>query len=166
MSNPKLKKSELLALESMIEYMKENNETNLAFIGAIARAASGAASGVARAASKGAAAEFGAKVADSTEAVSSAANKIATAADEATSAVTEGIATDAVTNVLADAAATNELATLANEAEVAAATELLGKAESSNLKLVIDVLKNSDLLKSSYSLKELEAIRDKLRNVK
>ncbi|WKD87033.1 hypothetical protein KCTC32516_02413 [Polaribacter huanghezhanensis] len=154
MNEPKLKKSELLALESIIEHMKENNETNLAFIGSIARAATS----IGRAVAAGAGAAVGEAAAVGTG--------ITKAAEAAGSAV--GDAATAVGSAATEAAATSELAAMAADgAEAAAMIAALAKqSDISELKPVIDVLKNTELMKTSFSLKELENLRDKLKGLK
>ena len=154
MNEPKLKKSELLALESIIESMKENNETNLAFIGSISKAASSVGRAVATSAATGAAAAVGESFITGTG--------VTKAAEAAGAAVGDSVTAAGV--AVAEASATSELAALAEVAAGVAVIAALSKqADIDELKPIIDVLKNTALMNTSFSLKELEDLRDKLK---
>jgi hypothetical protein len=154
MENQNLSKSELLALESIIENMKENNETNLAFIGSIASAFTS----IGRAVAAGAGAAVGQAFAEGTG--------ITKAAEAVGSAV--GDAATAVGSAATAAAATSDLAVMAADAgEAAAMIAASAKlSDISEIKPVIEILKNTELMKKSFSLKELEDLRDKLKGLK
>ncbi len=147
---PELKKSELLALEMMIEHMKETNQTNLAFIGAIARAATS----VGRAVGAGAGAAVGEAAATGTGLVN--------AAENVGSAV--GNAATAVGSAATEAAATSELAAAAADAtEAAAMIAAPAEASGEDIKHFVRVMRDTSLMNKTYSLEELIALRDKLK---